>query len=206
MSFWSNVGRFFAGSKGKFEQRSALGKEQQPLYQQLLASAQGQGAGGAFGQSADYYRDLLSNNPEAFEAFAAPEKRQFNEEIIPGLAEQYAGMGAGGLSSSSFRNAAVQAGSSLSERLAALRAGLRQQGAQGLQNIGQSGLGQFNQNIYRPSEEGLLQTGARATGQALGTAGSMFIGGKMGAPQTLPNRQQQPPPDQGVNSWSRGTT
>jgi hypothetical protein len=166
---------FLFGTPQKFEQRSTLGKEQQPLYQQLLAATQGRGAGGAFGQSADYYRNLLSDENADVDAFAAPEMRRFREDIIPSLSEQFAGMGSGGLSSSGFRNAAVNAGTDLSERIAAIRAGLRQQGAQGLANMGQQGLGQYNENINVAPQEGFL---SKALGEVLGTAGGIGLGNR----------------------------
>jgi len=130
------------------------------------------GTGGAFGDSADYYRNLLSDQSQDYNAFAAPQLRQFNEQTIPGLSEQFAGMGAGGLSSSGFRNAAVNAGTDLSERLGAIRAQLRQQGAQGLMGLAQGGLQQFNENIYRPAQPGFAESFAPAIG---GLAGS-FLG------------------------------
>lgn len=175
---------FFFGTPERFEQRSTLGPEQQGLYQQMLRAAQGQGGGGAFGQSADYYRDLLSNDSQTANAMFAPEQRRFNEQIIPDLAEQFAGMGSGGLSSSGFRNAAVGAGADLSERLGAIRAQLRQQGASGLMGLGQQGLGQFNENIYRPATEGLASQLAPAIGSLagsfLGPAGTA-AGGALGS-------------------------
>lgn len=172
---------FLSGTKGKFEQRSTLGKEQQGLYQQLLNAGQGAGAGGAFGEAGDYYRDLLSDNNSTAQAMQAPEIRRFNEQTIPDLAEQFAGMGSGALSSSGFRNAAVNAGTDLSERLGAIRAQLRQQGAAGLANIGQQGLQQFNENIYRPGTPGFLESAAPGIGTGLGMiAGGMF-GGPAGA-------------------------
>jgi len=167
---------FLSGTKGKFQQKSLLGPEQQGLYGQLLAASQGAGAGGAFGQSADYFRDLLSDDSKTFQAMQAPEMRQFHEEIVPDLAEQFAGMGSGGLSSSGFRNAAVNAGASLSERLGAIRAQLRQQGAAGLANLGQQGLGQFNENIYRPRTPGFLESVAPGLGQGLGMAAGSYFG------------------------------
>lgn len=166
---------FFEGTPEKHERVSTLLPEQQELYKQLQAAGMGEGAGGAFGESADYYRNLLSNNPEDMNAFAAPEMRRFNEQIIPGLSEQFAGMGAGGLSSSGFRNAAVSAGTDLSERLGAMRAQLRQQGAQGLQSIGQQGLGNFSQDVMtQPGTQGFLSSAAPGVGKA---ATSYFSGG-----------------------------
>lgn len=53
-----------------------------------------------------------------FETFAAPYKRQFNEQIIPGISERFAGLG--GLSSSGFQQSLGQAGAGLSENLASM--------------------------------------------------------------------------------------
>ncbi len=167
---------FFFGSKPKTKYQSNLSKEQQPLLQQLIAAIQGQGAGGAYGSAADYYRDLLSPDSQTAQAMFAPEMRNFNEEIIPGLAEQFAGMGSGGLSSSGFRNAGVAAGTDLQERLANIRAQLKQQGAQGLMNIGNQGLQQYGQNTYQPGTQGFLSSAAGGLGSAFGGA----FGGQIG--------------------------
>lgn len=177
MGIFKSIGQGLFGKPEKNYQQQRFGKEQQPLYQQLLGSAAGPGADGAFGQSADYYRNLLSNSPQDMQQFEAPEMRRFNEDIIPGLSEQFAGMGSGGLSSSGFRNAAVNAGTDLSERLGAMRANLRQSGAAGLQNIGQAGLGQFNENILRPATGGLIGGMAGGLGQGLGMAAGKWFGG-----------------------------
>lgn len=160
------------------ENVSTLRPEQEGLYQQLVNSGMQTGAGGAFGTAADYYRSNLGNNPADYNAFAAPQMRQFNEQIIPDISEQFAGMGAGGLSSSGFRNAAVGAGTDLSERLGAIRANLRHSSAQGLQNIGQLGLGNFSQNmVTQPGSQGLLSQ----IGPAAASAAGAYIGGPAGA-------------------------
>lgn len=158
---------FLTGTPGRFEQRSTLGREQQPLYNQL----QGAANGGSFSQAGDYYRSLFNDDNSTYNAFAAPEQRRFNEQIVPDLAEQFAGMGSGGLSSSGFRNAAVSAGTDLSERLAAMRANLRQQGAQGLMGLGQQGLQQYNENFYHPASPGLLENLSPLIGTAIGAFG-----------------------------------
>lgn len=165
----------------KIRQQSLLGPEQQALYQQAIDAGLNPGAGGAFGESADYYRNNLSDNPADFEAFAAPEKRFFNEQYIPQLAEQFAGMGAGNLSSSGFRNAAVNAGTDLSERLGAIRANLRQQSAQGLSNIGQIGLGHFNENLRDIPQAGFMQNIAEGVGNAIPSLASSFFNRTPGA-------------------------
>jgi hypothetical protein len=168
---------FLTGTKGKWSQQSLLGKEQMPGYQQLQGAIAGQGAGGAFGTAADYYRNLLSNDNETFDQLAAPELRRFREQTIPDLSEQFAGMGSGGLSSSGFRNASINASTDLSERLGAIRAGLRQQAAQGLSDIGQMGLQRFNENVYTQGQPGMLQNVAGGIGQGVGLAGGAYLGG-----------------------------
>jgi len=169
---------FFTGTSEKHKRVSTLLPEQQDLYQQLQNAAMNEGAGGAFGGAADYYRDLLSNDSQTMNQLSAPEMRKFNEDIIPGLSEQFAGMGAGGLSSSGFRNAAVNAGTDLSERLGAMRAQLRSQGAAGLAGIGQAGLGNYSQDVMtQPGTPGFLSQMAPAIGTGLGA----LVGGPAGA-------------------------
>lgn len=172
---------FLFGTPGSFEQRSRLGPEQQNLYSQMLAALQQRGAGGAFGSAADYYRNILGNDEESFNEFANPELRRFREDIIPGLSEQFAGMGSGALSSSGFRNAAVNAGTDLSERLGAMRAQLRNQAAQGLASLGQFGLGQFNENLYRKGRPGLIDSLSTGLGSALGAFGGPALNAAGGA-------------------------
>lgn len=198
MGFWD----FFTGSPEKHERVSTLTPEQEKVFSQLLQSIQGQGAGGAFGDSADYFRNILNDNPELMQQFMAPELRRYNQETIPGLAEQFAGMGSGGLSSSGFRNAAVNAGTDLSERLGAIRANLKQGAAGGLMGLGQQGLQNVSQDVMtQPGTEGLLSNLAPAIGAGLGSfagpagtafgsmAGNMF---KSGFGSSSPYGNSQP--------------
>jgi len=180
------LGLFGGSSKQKqpkIQSQSLLRPEQEPLYQQAVNAGLGRGAGGAFGQSADYYRNLLGDNSEDYNAFAAPQLRQYNQDIVPGLSEQFAGMGAGGLSSSGFRNAQIQGATDLSERLGAIRAQLRQQGAQGLQNIGQVGLGNFGENVRNTPQAGFGQNLAEGIGQVLPSIATSYFN----RPQTNQN-------------------
>lgn len=165
---------FFEGTPAEYEQFSNLTPSQLKGQRRLEGAARGRGAGGAHGEAADYWRDILSNNPEAFAAFEAPQQRQFNEQIIPDLAEQFAGMGSGGLDSSGFRNAAIGAGTDLSERLASLRAGLRQNAAQSLFGVGQAALTPHAQ--YQQTSQG-SQGFLPAFGQAAGAALPGLISG-----------------------------
>ena len=188
---YRNAGtEFLTGTPEVRENVSTLRPEQEPLYQQAVNAGLNPGAGGAFGTAADYYKNNLSDNPADMQAFAAPEVRRFNEETIPGISEQFAGMGAGGLSSSGFQNAAVNAGTDLSERLGSIRANLRQQSAQGLQNIGQTGLNSYSNNmVTQPGSEGFLSQIAPAVGNAISSfaggyaksLGNSFGGNKVGA-------------------------
>ena len=173
MGFWSGVSDFFMGKPQRFEQLNTLTPQQMQIQNQMTNAAQSRG--GAFNNVSNYYNDLLSNNSADMEAFAAPEMRRFNEQIIPDLAEQFAGLGAGGsgLSSSGFQNQLGRAGADLSERLAAMRANLRQNAAQGLQNLGTQALNPYMQNINVPAQQGLLQTAIPA---AISGATSGFTG------------------------------
>lgn len=168
---------FFTGTKAKNYQQSTLTPQQQGGLTQLTNAAQGKASGGVWGDLTNYYQDLMDPNGQNYNDMQAPEQRKFNEEIIPGLSEQFAGMGSGGLSSSGFRNAAVNAGTDLSERLGAIRAQLRQQGAAGLANIGQQSLGNYSENIHQPATGGFLESVA----PAVGTAAGAFFGGPVGA-------------------------
>jgi|WetSurMetagenome_2_1015567.scaffolds.fasta_scaffold111723_3 hypothetical protein len=73
-------------------------------------------------QGTGYLQKILSQDPEMMKQFEAPAMRQFNEQVVPGLAEQFAGAGA--LNSSGFQQTMGQAAGSLSERLAQMRAQL----------------------------------------------------------------------------------
>lgn len=209
-SWNKSASKFFTGTPEKRENVSTLRPEQEGLFNQLTQAGQGPGAGGAFGTSADYYRNLLSDDSDEYNAFAAPALRQYNEDIVPGISEQFAGMGSGGLSSSGFRNAQVQGATDLAERLGSLRANLRQSGAQGLQNIGQLGLGNYSQNmVTQPGTPGLLGSVGPALGGAaaafggpalgvLGTAGGNWLSNKFGGSGPYgPNGPQASPTSRG---------
>lgn len=173
---FDSIKSFFTGSPEKHKRMPTLLKQQLPLAQQLFNAGMGPGAGGAFGSASDFYRSILDPNSDLSQYFD-PEMRRFNEDIIPGLAEQFAGMGAGGLSSSGFRNASVNAGTDLAERLGAIRANLRSQAASGLSGIGQAGLSNFSQDVMtQPGSQGFLSQVAPLAGQL----GGMALGGPLG--------------------------
>lgn len=167
---------FFTGSPAEYEQVSNLTPQQLRLERERRRAAKG-----SFGQAGDYWRNILSNDPSAFSAFEAPAQRQFREQIIPDLAEQFAGMGSGGLSSSGFRNAAVGAGTDLSERLAAMRAQLRESAASNLYNLGQSSLQPHSQYMQtNPGSPGFFDSFSQGLGAAIPGAISGFLTGGPG--------------------------
>ena len=177
----SGMKDFWLGTPEKRKNVSLLRDEQEPLYQQLVNAGMQQGAGGAFGGAADYYRNLLSDESGDFNAFAAPQMRQYYQDIVPQLAEEFAKMGAGGLSSSGFNNSLAQSGVDLAERLGAIRANLRQAGAQGLSGIGQLGLQNYSQNmVTKQGSPGFLGSVAPAIGTGIGAAFGGPIGGAIG--------------------------
>lgn len=204
----------FTGTPGRIEQLSTLRPEQEGLYNQLVNSGQQRGAGGAFGTASDYYRNLLSDDSQDMQAFAAPELRRYRQEIMPGISEEFAKMGAGALGSSGFRNAQTQGGVDLAERLGAIRANLRHSGAAGLQNIGQLGLQSFQQNYEVPGSEGLLSSlapalGTAALGGALGGwLGGLAKGGQNKSPYQGSNAQASPtvPPRQPLPGFLQGAS
>lgn len=161
------------------KQVSTLTPGQGGFLQQLMEMLSGSGLGGA--ESAmQYFMDLLSGSPESYQKFEAPMMRQFNEQIVPGIAEKFTGAG-GGQRSSAFTQALGGAGAGLQEQLAAMRGGLQQQGAQGLmsglQGLGSLGLGtRAFENVYEPKRPGFLQQLLGGLGGAAGTGLGLSMG------------------------------
>lgn len=171
------------GDNNDVYQQSKLTPQQKKIEQQRLRALTGPGGEGAYGQAADYYRDLLDPNSKTAQGMFAPETRRFNEETIPGLAEQFAGMGAGGLSSSGFRNAGVAAGTDLSERLGAIRANLASQGAAGLVGIGNSALTPTVENLRDTPQSTFGENLAEGIGSAIPSLAQSYFDNKSNVQQ-----------------------
>lgn len=155
-----------------FSTVSTQNPQQQQLFSQLA-----QILGPLLGQSGGYLGDILGGSPESFERFQAPYMRQFREQIIPEIAERFAGAGA--LSSSGFQQSLGQAGAGLSENLASLKEGLRSQiPGQVFGNLQQL-LGQQTQAFLpkqQPFWQQLLGGAAGGIGQGAGMLGGMGLG------------------------------
>lgn len=151
------------GSSSRVKQVPTLnGPQNQFLNEGIFGQLkQMMGQGGAYSGAQNYLQKLLQGGPEAFSQFEAPYRQQFEQQILPGIAERFAGANAmgGGLSSSGFGQALGGAGAQLQSQLAGLHGNL-QQGAS------QQALGQFNQlsnqglgtktfeNLYQPETPG----------------------------------------------------
>ena len=169
------ISDFFFGQPERTEQLPAISGPQEQYLNQILQMLQGMGP-----DIQNYFSDLFSESPEAFEKFAAPARREFEEQIVPSIAEQFAGSGA--LSSSGFAQALGGAGAGLTERLAQMRESLRGQGLSQLQGFGQSALGTqpfgYQTTAAQP---GFLQN---LMGPLLGATGTT-LGGYLGRPRTI---------------------
>lgn len=159
------------GKKG--EQKSTYNPGQLQTLEDIMKTVRG-GAGGAnqditqnpmYQQGQEYLQGLMGNSPEFWNKFEQPMMRQYEEEIVPGLANRFASQGSGGsLGSTGFRNQALREGSNLQTNLAAQRGQMQQQGlGQSLQYAQQpvsnwmqqlQSILQPTQNIYQPPSTG----------------------------------------------------
>lgn len=114
------------GSPTKLSKIPTGSSEQQGLHNNILSQAMGLSQGG-YNQAQQYYNSLFEPGNQAYENFAAPFMNQFQEQILPQIAERFAGQGA--LSSSGFGQALGGAGAGLQSQLAQLFAQLQNQAA-----------------------------------------------------------------------------
>jgi hypothetical protein len=167
------------GKKGKFEQVSRLTPEQQNLFSSLLGNVQGPTTSGL-----EMLQQLLSGDESAFAKFEAPYKRQFQQEVVPGIMERLAGAGTHGAQSSSALNQSLaQAGRELTEQLASLRGGLQQNALGQLQGLlGQSMQPTF-ESVYQQPQQGFLGGLLGGAGQGLSQYGALSaLSGLGGSP------------------------
>ena len=163
------------GSQDKLNKIETGTPEQQALHNNILSQAMGmQGQQGGYGLAQNYYNNFLGGNQQqAFDQFSQPYMQQFQEQMLPQIAERFAGAGA--LSSSGFGQALGGAASGLQAQLAKLFSDLQGQAAQ--QQYGQ--YNQLSQNglNYQPFAYQQQQGSGGFLGPLLGG-----IGGAMGGP------------------------
>ncbi len=166
----SDIFNSIFGSSSKRE--STFSPQQQQLMDQFMKGIENNPT---YNAGNSYLQNILSGNPEAFQAFEQPFKQQFEQETLPMIGERFAGMGtgSGALSSSGLNNSLARAGSDLSTNLASMRSGLQMQAAgQALPYAQQpfsnqlAGMG-INTQAERPGTPGALQQLLMALSQGL---------------------------------------
>jgi hypothetical protein len=150
-------GNFFLGSPSQTKQLPVLSQPQ--LSAQRVALGSGQ--------------DVLQNSPLSFAPQRAQYEKQFNEQVIPTLAERFSG----NLSSGSFKGALGNTTTDFYSKLAALESqynlGARQQG---LRELG-TGLQPEFQNIFQQRQPGLFENLASSLAGGAGQAATAYFGG-----------------------------
>lgn len=172
---------FLFGSPDKLKKIPTGTKEQQGLLNNILAQAMGMSQGGGYDLAQQYFNNFLGpNQQQAFDQFSQPYMQQFEEQMLPQIAERFAGMGA--LSSSGFGQALGGAASGLQSQLAQLFSQLQSQAAGQQYNqynqLAQQGLG------YQPFAYQQKQGSGGFLAPMLGAAASAFggpIGGALGS-------------------------
>lgn len=143
-----------------------LTDEQIAFQNQQMEQAQGLSApGGGYNRALQMLQDYLNPESELYKNFEKPYLQQFEQQIVPGLAERFAGFGGGmggGLSSSGFGQALGAAGGNLQANLAQLKSTMGRQSINDLINQ----YNQLSQNALRPQFSPVVQQpggGAQAT-------------------------------------------
>jgi len=175
----STLQNIFSGTPGSIQAMPSFSPEQQGLLGQMVGGLGGEG--GPLAGGLQNLQQMLAGGGEAFEA---PAMRQFQEQIVPGIAERFSGMGAGAQRSSAFGQQLGQAGAGLAENLAMQREGLKSQGLQQL--MGMLGMGMQSPFNYMqiPGTQGGLGQLLGGLGSGIGAGASMlgmgYLGKKMG--------------------------
>lgn len=133
----------------------------QQLYEQTVAGAT-QALPGGF----DFLSRLLSGDESIFSELEAPAIRQFQEQIVPGLAERFTAFGEGGQGSSAYQQQLAAAGSRLAQDLAGQRAGYRMSALDRLLSQASQSMRATPYDLV-PRTPGFLESGASAIGRSL---------------------------------------
>lgn len=166
---------FLFGSPDTLQKIPTGTKQQEGLHNNILSQAMGMSQGG-YQQAQDYYNSLFGQGNQAYQNFAAPYMNQFEEQMLPQIAERFAGAGA--LSSSGFGQALGGAGAGLQSQLAQLFAQLQSQAA-GAQTQQYNQLAQTGLN-YQPFAYQQKQGSGGMLAPLLGGIGTA-MGGPIGA-------------------------
>lgn len=122
---------FLFGKGDKLKKVEQFTPEQKQFMSFLSSSLMGgKGQPGGFNQAFGLLQQYLDPQSDVYKGFEAPYMQQFQDQIVPMLAERFAGAGGGlggGLSSSGFGQALSSAGSQLQTNLAGMKSGLQRQ-------------------------------------------------------------------------------
>ncbi len=187
-----SISEFFFGKPEQMQQLSRFAPGQEQIFQQMQQHQLGGGISQdpLFGSVMGFLQSIFGGQDEGASALEAPAMRQFREQIIPGIAERFSGLGAGAQSSSAFQQALGGAGAGLAENLAAMRS-QRQMDALSpalsfsqvphQQQMDVLGVSSF-ENMFRQRQPGILEN---LLGQLAGGVGPSLMGiaglqGKLG--------------------------
>lgn len=159
------------GSSGKTKKRNRLTPEQQEYLSSIYSGEGGYGANPLFQAGSDWLQKILSGDTSVFEA---PLLQQFEQQVMPQIAERFGGAGAG--SSSALNQTLARAGQDLQTQIAAVRANLMNQASGQALSYSQAQEGQktnaLNVNPYEyyqtSGTTGLLNPVLTAAGTAIG--------------------------------------
>jgi hypothetical protein len=132
------AGLFGGGEEGGMKTAQTMNPEQQKYMSMLL------GLGG----------NALQNPYAGFEPIAKRAMSQFNQNIVPSLAERFTSMGGGRLSSPAFASQLGQAGTGLEEALAAMQSQYGMQNQHNGMSMLALGLSPQFENFYQQSQPG----------------------------------------------------
>jgi len=167
---------FIFGKPDKLKKVPTGTKQQEAFGSNILQQAMNMSQpGGGYNLAQNYFQNLLQPGQEGFNQFSEPYLQQFQEQIAPRIAEQFAGAGA--LSSSGFGQALGGAGAGLQAQLAQLFSSLQQQAA-GAETNQYNQLAQTGLN-YQPFAYEKKQGSGGFLGP-LATGLGMSLGGPLG--------------------------
>lgn len=148
---------WLTGSSPKIKKERRFSKEATQSLEDMQTGKTGIQDNPLYQAGSDWLMKILSGDTSVFEQ---PLMTQFNEQIVPQIAERFAGLGAG--SSSGLNQTLAHAGSTLQENIAKLRADL-------MNNASQTGLQYAQQPIT--NQQNAFQTSPYQSYQTQGTQG-----------------------------------
>jgi hypothetical protein len=157
---FSSIGDFLYGKEPKIKKIDNLNSGQKEFHSGILDQLkQMMQPEGGYNKAQNYFQSLLEPGGKGFENFASPYREQFNNKVLPGIAERFAGNGA--LSSSGFGQALGGASSDFESQLAQAFSGMQGEAANSQNNqfnqLGSLGLGTDSfANYEKPGHEGAL--------------------------------------------------